>query len=186
VAQFPPQARPHDGAATVDRVKSGVKALVRQARGLCRMTHSDAKRECKGGADDRHVNLRMTIDADRLRTGRREINDPVLDVGTAVIDPHHRAKPVTLVRYAHEHTERQRLVGGSQGARVDVLAIGQWAAAVGIRRPVDRRNLGLGMHRVCNTTRHERGNKRTARTKSGLKNTSFLVRPAHRPAPRAA
>ena len=95
----------------------------------------------QGVRDERNINLRKTIHLDGARTGRCEINDPAIDVGTAIIDPHHRATTVTLVRYAHERTERQRLVGGSQGARVDLLAIGgQLTTAVGIRRPVDRRN----------------------------------------------
>ena len=77
-----------------------------------------------GARDGRHVNLCKIIHANRSRTGRREINNPVLDEGAVVIDPHHHAPAVTLVRYEHDRTERQRLVGGSQGACVDLLAVG--------------------------------------------------------------
>jgi hypothetical protein len=91
-------------------------------------------------------------------TGRREINDPALDEGAAVINPHHHSPPVSLVRYEHKLTERQCLVGGSQVFRVDLLTIGsQWSAAVGIGRPIQRCNTGLGMRGDCNSTKHKRG-----------------------------
>jgi hypothetical protein len=44
--------------------------------------------------DERHINLRETIHSNGPRTGRRKINDPAVDVGTAIIDPHHDATPM--------------------------------------------------------------------------------------------
>jgi len=112
----------------------------------------------QGVRDQRHVNLRKTIHADRSRTGRRQINDPALDKGAPVIDPYHNVPPVTLVCYEHKRTKRQRLVGGREIVRVDLLAVrGQWTAAVGIGRPVHGRNPGLGMRRQRNTAKHKRG-----------------------------